>query len=136
MEYKSTEQFNKRFLIDLGLRPGYEENATTFSIEDVKNWYVQWQKDRAEKSEPYFAGIITSTNFVYAFKDNSEVKGMHEPSVRIEGEITKEYHGAIFDSEEECLSIIFDLAKTLGMNAKQERVHVFFNNRFFVLENK
>jgi hypothetical protein len=134
MEYKTTEQFNKRFLIDLGLRPGYEENETPFSVEDIKEWYMRWQKDRAEKNEPYFAGIITSTNFVYAFKDGEEVKGMHEPSVRIEGEITKEYHGAIFDNEEECLKVIFDLAKMLGANAKQERVHVFFNDRSFVLD--
>ena len=98
---------------------------------------MQWQKDKAHRNEPYFAGIVTSTNFIYAFKkDDGEVKGMYEPSIRIEGEITKEYHGIIFDNEKECLDIIFDLAKTLGMSARQERVHVFFNNRFFVLDSK
>lgn len=135
MNYKATEQFNKRFFIDLGLRPGYDEDKAPFSIEDVKEWYMVWQKDRVERELPHFAGIVTSTNFVYAFKSDGEVKGMHEPSVRIEGEITKEHHGALFDNQEEIMEIIFDLANTLGVHAKQERVHIMFGDKFFVMEN-
>lgn|GEM_PF-5291126 len=134
MEYKITEQFSKRFFIDLGLRPEYEEDASPFSVDDIKGWYTEWQKNLAEKEEPYFAGIVTATNFVYAFSKNGAVRGMNEPAVRIEGEVSKEYHADIFDDEKKILGIIFNLAKNLGSNAKQKRVHVMFDNRFFVLE--
>ena len=136
MNYTITEQFNKRFIIDLGLRPGYEQNAKSFTIEDVKQWYADWQQKRAKTNEPYFAGIITATNFVYVHKENKTTKSEHEPSVRIEGEITKEYHGHIFNDEEKTLEIIFDLASHLGTQGKQERIHIMFNQKFFVLQNK
>jgi hypothetical protein len=134
MSYDIKEQFIERFTIELGLRPGYDADTKSYSVEDIKEWYMEWQRRRAENNEPYFAGIVAETFFVYAFKKDGKVIAMHEPSVRIEGEITKEYHGELFGDTEKILTILFQLAEELGMQAKQERVHVMFNNRFFILE--
>lgn len=129
-----TEKFNKRFLIDSGLRPGYDESKPPYQVSDVITCYMEWQAQRVRSAEPSFAGVVTQTNFVYALKDGDRVNGTHEPAVRIEGEITKEYHGAIFDDDEAILTAIFDLATHVGRLTEQLRVHVFFNERFFVLD--
>jgi hypothetical protein len=134
MKYKITEEFNKRFIIDFGLRPGYQEGIKPFSVFDVKEWYAQWQTDRASQGESFFAGMVTESNFVYAYKKDGKVKAEHEPAARIEGEITKANHEDIYENEEKILEIIFDLANFIGMKAQQHRVHILYNGRFFVLE--
>ncbi|MEO6536488.1 MAG: hypothetical protein ABIT47_02260 [Candidatus Paceibacterota bacterium] len=132
MKYEIKEKTSKYFRIDLGLRPGYEESQNSFSVEDIKAWYVEWQQMRTESNQPTFAGVVTETSFVYPH----EGKGMMEPAARIEGEVMRKYHESIFDNDEEILRVIRDLAEMLGFRAKQERVHIVFCDRSYVLENQ
>lgn len=132
--YKGTEQFVKRFIIDLGLLPGYAPEKTPHSIEEIKGWYLDWQKQRAERNQPYFSGIVMPSSFVYAFKKDGVAGGIHEPAARIEGEANTEHHDEIFKDDLKILEIIFDLAQFVGSKAEQERVHVSFEGKYYLLE--
>lgn len=136
MEYKVTECPTKRFIIDIGIRPGYEKNAQAFTIEDVKQWYMNWQKGRAERGEFYFSGFVLPSNSVYAYKksDGSTV-GDFEPAVRIVGEVSMEHCAAIYDDDKKVLGIIFELANNIGILAQQERVHLEYAGKSYILEN-
>ncbi len=132
--YSTREQFVKRFIIDLGLLPGYAIEKTPHTIEEVTKAYLDWQKQRLEKNLLYFSGIVTSSSFVYAFKKDGDVKGIHEPAVRIEGEVNMENHSEMFNDNAVILGIISDLARYVGEKAEQERVHVYFDGKYYLLE--
>jgi len=134
MSYKIIEKECKRFVIELGLRPGYKTSNESSTVADIKKWYLTWQENQLKNNQPNLAGIINETSFVCAFKDSNSIKAMHEPSVRIEGELTREYSPEIFEDNDKIKEIVFDLAETIGKQAKQERVHVKVNNEFYVLE--
>lgn len=136
MEYKVNEQPTKRFVIDLGLRPGYDKSSQAFTLEDVKRWYVSWQKGRADKGEYYFSGFVIPSNSVYAYKmkDGSSV-GDYEPAARIEGEVSMEHCAPIYDDDKKVMEIIFELADNVGLQAQQERVHVTYGGKSYILEN-
>lgn len=135
MEYKTSEHSTKSFLIDFGLRPGYNKTVQAFSLEDVKQWYMDWQKERANKEEYYFSGIVIPSNFVYAYKsEDGSVIGDYEPAARIEGEVSMDHCASIYDNDEKILEIIFELANTLGMHAQQERIHVVYGGKSYILQ--
>lgn len=134
--YSGTEKFVKKFTIDLGLLPGYDTSKAPHTQEEVLGWYVDWQKERAEKDLPYFAGIVLPSNFAYAYKEQGKVIGISEPACRIEGEVNTEHHEEIFKDHLKVLEIIFELAQYIGSRAEQERVHVEYVGKFFVLEVK
>ncbi|PCI21274.1 hypothetical protein COB64_00120 [Candidatus Wolfebacteria bacterium] len=134
MEYKIIEQNKKKFTIDLGLRAGHDNTAKISSVSDIVDWYTDWQIERADKGLPYFSGIVLEAQFVYAYKKDLKVIGDNEPSARVEGEISSEYHQDFFDDDEKIISIILDLAKKLGTLANQERVHVEYGDKIYLLE--
>jgi hypothetical protein len=134
--YSGSEQFIKRFTIDLGLLPGYMVKTEPHTIQQLIGWYLDWQKQRAEDGLLYFSGIVVPTSFVYAFKKDGNTHGIHEPAARIEGEVSTEHHDEIFKDDLRLLEIIFDLAQFVGAKAEQERVHISFESKYYVLEIK
>lgn len=136
MEYKVTEQPTKRFVIDFGLRPGYDKSTQAFTVEDVKQWYMKWQKGRADRGEYYFTGFVIPSNSVYTYKkDGSNSVGDYEPAARIEGEVSMEFCAPIYEDDKKVIEIIFELADNVGMQAQQERVHVTYGGKSYILEN-
>lgn len=77
---------------------------------------------------------MTQGNFIYGFKDEKENKIINETSVEIHGEIMRRHFPEMFDHDDMIFEKIHGCATYLGNELQQERVHIMFNNKKYILE--
>lgn len=124
----------KHFSISLGLLPGYDINKESHTYEVVSESCKKWIREGLENSDTIFPVKIIPSKFVYGFRQNKNIICNSENAVEIQGEIMREYCEDIYDDNKRLLTIIKSLAVFLGKTVEQERIHIEFLGKKYILE--
>jgi hypothetical protein len=123
----------RSFVITAGLRVGYGETATTYSVDVAIQATLNWMKQRASQEQPFLTGMVTSGDVVYAWPEGpGKAGGGHEPTILFSGEVSPLYGGNLSDSE--VISMLTDLAAELGNALGQTRVYIAYCDKVWIIQ--
>ncbi len=104
------------FEITVGLREGYDTNATQHTREEIIEVVGEWMADRAQNDQPYLTGIVSEIDtVVYAYKDHSG-NGISatEPVVSFKGEVSTLYSRYLIDNPQITITLLNEVAELMA----------------------
>lgn len=126
----------RAFALTVGLREGYGPTGKTHSREEAVEAALAWMKGRAASGLPFITGAVSApSEVVYAWPEGpGQAGGGHEPVVRFEGEVSPLYGAHLHD--EEVVTMLEELAATLGSALGQTRVYASFKEEVWILQRE
>ena len=121
------------FQISVGLREGWDPDGRVFDVSEAVRTARSWMRRRVEAGQPTLSGMFTRGEVTYAWSRPDGTAGSdREPIALFTGEAVHASLGHLPDSAIEAM--LNDLGTELGAALGQERIHVAFADRTWILD--
>src|ERR1700687_3690556 len=121
------------FLIDMGLREGWDADGRLFDVSEAVRTAHAWMKRRVEAGQPALSGMFTRAEVTCAWpRPDGPVGSDREPVALFTGEAVHAYLGHL--SDQAIKTMLNELSIELGAALGQERIYVAFADRTWILD--
>jgi hypothetical protein len=123
----------REFKITVGLREGYDPEGRVYDLSEATKTALNWMTARAGRGEPFLSGMFTRGEVAHAWRREDGTVGKdREPIAIFSGEVLPLYAADLGDDAVE--TMLNELAALLGAALRQERIHIAFRDRTWILE--
>jgi hypothetical protein len=121
------------FAITVGLREGWDAEGRVYDISEAVRTAQAWMRRRTSAGMPTLSGMFTRGEVTYAWlRPDGSAASDREPVAIFTGEAVHAYLGHLPDGDIEAM--LNDLAVELGAALGQERLHIAFCDRAWILD--